>query len=50
MFEFCGHMGLKIVHKIEGLKVLKYKRLGVHFFILTLSFEGVVPTPKKSAG
>ena len=46
MLEFHGHMGLNMVRKYEAHKDNKYSRLGALDFLLTLSFEGVVPTKK----
>ena len=43
MAHIHGHIGLKMVHKIKGHKVIKYKRLSPLYFLATLSFEGVVP-------
>jgi len=45
--QIHGHMGLKMVHVFKAHKDKIYSRLGVLYIILTLSFEGVVPTQKN---
>jgi hypothetical protein len=42
--QIHGHMGLKMLYNIKAFKDKKYSRLAVLYFLITLRFEGVVPT------
>jgi hypothetical protein len=44
LHEFCGHMGQKLLYKIKVHKDKKYSKLKTFNILLTLRFEGVVPT------
>jgi hypothetical protein len=44
--QIHGHMGLKMFHTNGEHKDKRYSRLGILYFLITLSFEGVVPTKK----
>jgi len=42
--QIHGHMGLKMFHESKARKDNKYISLNVLYYLLTLRFEGVVPT------